>query len=73
MVVWVLHEIMGKRRLKIADVAKSTGLAWDTVAAIYHGKAKGVSLETIDALCKALNCQPGDLLVYVPDKGENKA
>lgn len=71
MVVWCLHELMGKQRLKIADVARMTGLAWDTVAAVYHGKAKAISLETVNALCTALNCQPGDLLRYVPDEKHN--
>ncbi|MEW6572872.1 MAG: helix-turn-helix transcriptional regulator [Bacillota bacterium] len=68
MVIWRLHELMGQRRLKIADVARASGLVWDTVAAIYHGRAKAVSLETLGALCKALDCQPGDLLAYVPNK-----
>lgn len=64
MVCWKLHILMAQERLKITDVAKTSGLAWDTVSAIYHGKAKAVSLETIDKLCKALKCTPGDLFEY---------
>ncbi|MGQ9533523.1 MAG: helix-turn-helix domain-containing protein [Desulfotomaculales bacterium] len=64
---WKLHELMGKRRLKIADVAREAGMAWDAVASIYHGRSQAVELKTLDKLCRALNCQPGDLLVYVPD------
>ncbi|MBU4533323.1 MAG: helix-turn-helix transcriptional regulator [Firmicutes bacterium] len=62
MVHWTLHIIMGERRLKIAEVAREAGLAWETVSKIYKGQAEFVSLKTIDALCKALDCQPGDLL-----------
>lgn len=72
MVIWKLHELMGKERLKIADVARKTGLAWETVAAVYHGKAKAISLDTIDAICRALDCQPGDLMVYTPDVDQEK-
>ena len=68
MVIWKLHELMGKKRLKIADVAREADLSWETVAAVYHGKAKAISLETINALCRAMDCQPGDLLVYIPDQ-----
>lgn len=69
MIEWRLHEEMGKRRMKIQDVARATGLAWDAVANIYHGRSKQVALDTLDRLCKALGCQVGDLLVYVPDEG----
>ncbi|MGB9825692.1 MAG: helix-turn-helix domain-containing protein [Desulfofundulus sp.] len=68
MIEWRLHEIMGKKRLRIADVARLAGLTWNTVGDIYHGRTKSVSLETLDRLCSALGCQPGDLLAYVPTK-----
>ena len=68
MIRWRLHEEMGKRRLKITDVARETGLAWDTVFSIYHGRAKGVALTTIDKLCTVLGCQPGDLFEYRKDE-----
>ncbi|OPX87968.1 helix-turn-helix transcriptional regulator [Pelotomaculum sp. PtaB.Bin117] len=64
MVAWKLHILMAEKRLKIIDVARSAGLAWETVSTIYHGKAKAVTLETLDKLCKALECHPGDLLEY---------
>jgi len=67
MVEWRLHEVMGKKRLKILDVAKAAGLCWEAVANIYHGRSKQVALDTLDRLCKTLGCQVGDLLVYVPD------
>ena len=69
MVEWRLHEVMGSKRLKIQDVARMTDLAWGAVAAIYHGRSKQVALDTLDRLCKALGCQVGDLLVYVPEEG----
>lgn len=68
MIEWRLNELMGKKRLKIADVAREADVSWATVGAIYHGKAKAVSLEILNALCKTLDCQPGDLLTYIPDE-----
>lgn len=67
-VEWKLHKVMGAKRLKIADVARMADLAWETVSNIYHGRSSMVSLETIEALCTALDCQPGDLFEYVRGK-----
>jgi len=64
LVTWKLHMLMAEKRLKITNVARSSGLAWETVSSIYHGKAKAATLETMDKLCKALDCNPGDLFEY---------
>lgn len=52
-----LSEVMGRKRLKISDVIELTGLARNTVAELYHGRAKRIDLETLDKLCKALECE----------------
>ncbi|ASA22112.1 helix-turn-helix domain-containing protein [Paenibacillus donghaensis] len=52
-----LSEVMGRKRLKISDVIEMTGLARNTIADLYHGRAKRVDLETLDKLCKALECE----------------
>jgi putative transcriptional regulator len=52
-----LSEVMGRKRLKISDVIEMTGLARNTVAELYHGRAKRVDLETLDKLCRALECE----------------
>ena len=58
-----LSEMMGKRKLKIADVARETGLPRSTVTALYKETAERVELSTVDALCDFFNCEVGDLLV----------
>jgi putative transcriptional regulator len=58
---------MGDRGLTIATTAKLAGLNYDTVANLYHGNAKRIDLGTLDALCRALDVEPGDLLEYEPD------
>jgi putative transcriptional regulator len=70
-----LSTILGSRRLKMADVVRGTGLAKNTVLALYHDRVRKVDYEVLGKLCRFLNCQPGDLLVYVPDeeqKGEGR-
>ncbi|RNC63146.1 MAG: hypothetical protein AWM53_01531 [Candidatus Dichloromethanomonas elyunquensis] len=59
-----LSEIMGRKRLKISDVLEGTGLARNTVAELYHGRAKGVQFETLDRLCSYLGVEVGELLVH---------
>jgi len=56
-----LSRILGERRIKMAELAKRAGLAPNTVLALYHERAKGVTFEVMDKICEALGCQPGDL------------
>ena len=53
--------------MKMNELAKKAGVAYGTVFALYHEKAKGVTFEVLGKLCAALECQPGDLLEYVED------
>ncbi|APC08275.1 helix-turn-helix domain-containing protein [Neomoorella thermoacetica] len=63
-----LSTILGMKRLKQADVIRGTGLAKGTITELYFDRAKRLDYATLDKLCSFLNCQPGDLLVYVPEK-----
>ena len=62
-----VSKVLGERRIKITAMAKMAGIANNTVMALYHERAKGISWDVLEKLCAALNCQPGDLLEYVPD------
>ncbi|VBB06484.1 Hypothetical protein LUCI_1716 [Lucifera butyrica] len=63
-----LSRIMGEKRINISEVAKEAGIARNTVTALYHETAKGVTWDVLEKLCAALDCQPGDLLEYLPKK-----
>lgn len=67
-----LSEVMGRKRLKISDVIEMTGLARNTVAELYHGRAKRVDLETLDKLCKALGCESLSEIVEFRQEAESK-
>ena len=62
-----LSEMMGKKRMNMAEVARLANLNHITVFKIYHDKTKTIELETINKLCFALNCKIEDIFEYIPD------
>jgi len=58
------------RRMKLKDLAEATGLAVNNLSILKTNKARAIRFSTLDSLCKALNCSPGDLIEYIPDKAE---
>ncbi|MDA8442363.1 MAG: helix-turn-helix transcriptional regulator, partial [Peptococcaceae bacterium] len=66
-----LSTLMGAKRLKIIDLHKTAGIARDTISSLYNEKAKGITYDVLCKLCAALNCQPGDMLEYIPGEDVN--
>jgi len=66
-----LDYVLLDRRMKLKDLAEATGLAVNNLSILKTNKARAIRFSTLNSLCKALNCTPGDLIEYVPDKGEN--
>lgn len=66
-------EMMGKHRLNQKTLSKLTGIRPNTISALWHGTAKRLDMDQLDVLCKALNCQPGELLEWVEDEDKEKA
>ncbi|MCR9153613.1 MAG: helix-turn-helix transcriptional regulator [Bacteroidetes bacterium] len=56
--------MLARRKMKLKDLAEEIGLSVTNLSLLKTGKAKGVRFETLAAICQALDCQPGDLLVY---------
>jgi putative transcriptional regulator len=59
---------MGEKKLKIVDVARETGVNRGTITRLYHETASRVELETIEALCRYLDCDVGDLFEFVDEQ-----
>jgi putative transcriptional regulator len=55
------------KRMKLKDLAEATGLAANNLSILKTNKARAIRFSTLNGLCKALNCTPGDLIEYVPD------
>lgn len=64
-----LKEVRLSRQLSQNKLAQLVGMTLQNVQRIEYGEAKSIPLETLDKLCQALNCQPGDLLVWFPNDG----
>ena len=62
-----LSRMMGERKLKIADVARETGLHRNTITLLYNETATRIDMETIEGLCKLFQCGVGDIFEFVPD------
>lgn len=62
-----LDVMMAKRKMGLTELAKEVDITLANLSILKNGKAKAVRLETLNAICKALQCQPGDILEYVED------
>ena len=58
---------MAKRKVGLTELAKDVDITLANLSILKNNKAKAVRLSTLDAICKALDCQPGDTLEYVAD------
>ena len=59
---------LAKRKLSVGEFAERVGLTPANVAVLKNGRAKAVRFSTLDAMCRVLGCQPGDLLEWVDDQ-----
>ena len=62
-----LDYVLLDKRMKLKDLAQATGLAVNNLSILKTNKARAIRFSTLNSLCKALNCTPGDLIEYVPE------
>jgi putative transcriptional regulator len=63
-IVIILDVMMARRKKSLKDLAAEVGITNANLSILKNNKAKAVRLQTLEKLCKALDCQPGDLLAY---------
>lgn len=61
--------MMAKRKMSSNELAEKIGITPANMSVLKTGKAKAIRFSTLEAICKALNCQPGDILEYREDEG----
>lgn len=66
-----LDRMLIERRMSLTELADRVGITLANLSILKTGKARAVRFSTLEALCRELNCQPADLLVYEPDELEN--
>ena len=67
MIVINVDVMLARRKMSSGELAERVGITAANLSILKTGKAKAIRFSTLEALCKALDCQPGDLLEYRPD------
>jgi putative transcriptional regulator len=62
-----LDVMLARRKMKLQDLAAQVGITISNLSILKNGKAKAIRIETLNALCQVLNCQPGELLRFNPE------
>ena len=70
-IVVQLDVMLARRKVKSKDLAEQVGITEANMSLLKQGKVKGVRFDTLEKICAYLQCQPGDLLAWVPDDPES--
>lgn len=68
MIVVNIDVMLAKRKMSVTELSEKLDITMANVSILKNGKAKAIKIETLDKLCKILDCQPADLLEYRPDE-----
>lgn len=72
MIVVNLDVVMAQRKIGLTELATKVDITMANLSILKNNKAKAIRFTTLDAICKALNCQPGDILEYVEGEEEEQ-
>ena len=59
--------MLAKRKMSVTELSERVGITMASISILKNGKARAVKLSTLDGICRALDCQPGDILEYVKE------
>lgn len=59
-----LDVMLAKRKMSVTELSEKVGITMANISVLKNGKAKAIRFSTLDAICKALDCQPGDILEF---------
>lgn len=71
MIVIRLDRVLADRKMRLNELAAQVGISNVNLSYLKTGKVRAIRFSTLDAICKALRCQPGDILEYTEGDGEN--
>ncbi|EKS7795056.1 helix-turn-helix transcriptional regulator [Edwardsiella piscicida] len=66
-----LDVLLAERKIKSKDLASAIGITEQNISILRQGKVKGIRFSTLEAICRYLNCQPGDLLIFNDEDDSN--
>lgn len=64
--------MLAKRKMSVTELSDKVGITMANISILKNGKAKAIKLDTLDKICKALDCQPGDILEWRNENGAGK-
>lgn len=70
MIIIRLDRVLADRKMQLSELAEKVDISIVNLSNLKTGKVKAIRFSTLNAICKALNCQPGDLIEYMEDEGE---
>lgn len=68
-----LDVMLAKRKMSVTELSERVGITMANLSILKNGKAKAVRLSTLEAICKALDCQPGDILEYAGNQAPEES
>ena len=70
MIIINIDVMLAKRKMSVTELSNRVGITMANMSILKNGKAKAIKLETLSKICEVLQCQPGDVLEYVPGPEE---
>ncbi len=67
MIIVNLDVMLAKRKMSVTELSEKVGITMANISILKNGKAKAIRFSTLDAICKILDCQPGDILEFTND------
>lgn len=71
MIIINIDVMLARRKMSVTELSNRVGITMANISILKNGKAKAIRVDTLDKICTALNCQPGDILEYRPDPQDN--
>lgn len=71
MIIINLDVMMAKRKMSLGELSEAVGITLANLSILKNNRAKAIRFSTLDAICRALDCQPSDILEYVPGEAND--
>ena len=68
MIIINIDVMLAKRKMSVTELSEKVGITLANISILKNGRAKAIKLETLNKICEALDCQPGDILEYRPEE-----
>lgn len=70
MIIINIDVMLAKRKMSVTELSEKVGITMSNISILKNGKAKAIKLETLNKICRILDCQPGEILEYKIDEEE---